>query len=155
VVALRVDDEREEFMSANTISNLIIDLVPVLAFLAVFFFQWFAQRLPDKQREALAHFASIAVQRTEQLFSSSDNATKKQVAIQLVDDLFRAFKLPLPNATAVDAAIEAAVWSLSSTRSQQTAQPISASPQQAAQPVTPPPAASVVEQPFADGSPGA
>ena len=142
-------------MSVNTISNIIIDLLPVFTFLAVLFFQWFAQRLPDKQREALTHFASIAVQRTEQLFSSSDNATKKQVATQLVGDLFRAFNLPQPDAAAVDAAIEAAVWSLSSTSSQQAAQPISASPQQAAQPVTPPPAGSVVEQPFADGSSGA
>jgi hypothetical protein len=130
-------------MSANTISTIIIDLLPVLTFLAVLFFQWFAQRLPDKQREALAHFAGIAVQRTEQLFSSSDNATKKQVATQLVEDLFRAFNLPLPDATAVDAAIEAAVWSLSS-----------ASPQQVTQPTLQPTVGKAVEQPFADGSSG-
>lgn len=132
-------------MSANTISNVIIGLLPVLTFLAVLFFQWFAQRLPDKQREALAHFASIAVQHTEQLFSSSDNATKKQVATQLIEDLFHAFNLPLPDATAVDAAIEAAVWSLSSVNTQQVTQPV------IARPVT----AGPVEQPSPDGSSGA
>ncbi|HEY7414740.1 MAG TPA: phage holin, LLH family [Ktedonobacteraceae bacterium] len=111
-------------MSANTISNVLIDLLPVITFLAVLFFQWFAQRLPDKQREALIHFTGIAVQRTEQLFGSSDNTTKKQVATQLVNDLFHAFNLPLPDATAVDAAIEAAVWSLPGTNQQQAAQPV-------------------------------
>src|SRR5579884_1428379 len=132
-------------MSANTISNVIIDLLPVFTFLAVLFYQWFAQRLPDKQREALMHFASIAVQHTEQLFGGSDNATKKQVATQLVEDLFRSFNLPQPDATAVDAAIEAAVWTLNSVNTQQVAQPVNASPQQAAQPVTPPPAEKFVE----------
>ena len=132
-------------MSANTISNMIIDLLPVLTFLAILFFQWFAQRLPDRQREALAHFASIAVQRTEQLFSSSDSATKKQVTIQLVEDLFHAFKLPQPDAAAIDAAIEAAVWSLSSMNTQQITQPVTARPVMAGP----------VEQSSPDGSSGA
>ncbi len=143
-------------MSANTISTLIIDLLPVLTFLAVLFFQWFAQRLPDKQREALGHFADIAVRRTEQLFSATDNATKKQIATQLVGDLFHAFNLPLPNAAAVDAAIEAAVWALPSRPADNASGQVQSmsgrneSQLPSSQPVTPQP----VEQPAPDGSSG-
>ncbi len=138
-------------MSANTISTLIIDLLPVLTFLAILFFQWFVQRLPDKQREALGHFADIAVRQTEQVFGATDNAAKKQIATQVVNDLFRAFNLPLPPASAIDAAIEAAVWTLPGQTSDNVsgqAQPV------VAKPVEQPVVAKPVEQPAPDGSSG-
>ncbi len=70
-------------MSTNTISTLIIDLLPVLTFLAILFFQWFAQRLPDKQREALGHFADIAVRQTEQIFGAPITPLKSRLPRKL------------------------------------------------------------------------
>jgi LL-H family phage holin len=107
-------------MTLYQVSMLLLDLLPVLTVLAVFIGEWLAQRLPARQREALRHFAETAVSATEQVFGGTEGASKKQMALQLVEELFRAFKLPIPNATAIDAAIEAAVWALTATQGPQS-----------------------------------
>lgn len=112
-------------MNQQLISTLLAYLLPVVAALCAYGYQLLAQRLPAQQRNALDQFATVAVQKVEQQYGSSAPGDKKQLAEQIIAELFRAFGLPLPQQAAIDAAIESAVFAMSQAQAQAPTQPIS------------------------------
>lgn len=101
--------------TAQWISMVIFFLWPVLWHLASPLGHILLQRLPATQQKALIEFAEMAVQRVEQRSAGISSDAKKQVAMTLVIDLFRFFKIPLPSESVLDTAIESAVFLLSKT----------------------------------------
>jgi LL-H family phage holin len=99
-------------MFQQVATALIPYLIPFLIAGCAYGYQLLAQRLPEKQRAALDQFAGIAVAKIEQQYSSASGPNKKQLAIELIGDLFKSFGLPIPSTGAIDAAIEAAVFAI-------------------------------------------
>jgi hypothetical protein len=93
-------------------NTIILDLIPLIAALAAYLYQLFAQRLPSAQRQSLEQFATMAANKIEQLYPGAASNNKKQLATEVVLDLFKAFKLPAPDERAIDAAIESAVLAI-------------------------------------------
>lgn len=102
-------------MTSQMLSTLLTALVPLIVVLAAWLYQWFLQRLPEKQRAALEQFVKIAVAMVEQVYGTAKGEEKKVLAAQMVRDLFKSFGLPVPGQAALDAAIEAAVFDLKQT----------------------------------------
>jgi hypothetical protein len=100
---------------ATIITSVAPILFSVLTVAAIWCYQWLAQRLPEKQRIMLDHMTNMAVKHTEQLYGDMTQEMKKEAAMQLTENLFRYFHLPVPPPTIISAAIEAAVFSLPET----------------------------------------
>jgi len=84
--------------------------IPLLCALVVWLCHQLVRSLPTQQREALEQFARIAVQQVEQLNAGLSGTAKKQLAIDLVVELFNTFKIPSPPVEMINVAIEAAVF---------------------------------------------
>ena len=56
----------------------------------------------------------------QQVFPNAGSANKKQLAISLVEDLFKSFSLPTPDSRAIDAAIESAVLAINQAQNSRT-----------------------------------
>jgi|SRR5579859_1421764 len=98
---------------AQVVNTLIFVFGTFLSVLeAIWLSRVWAQKLPDHTRPALAQFAEMAVRQVEQQSGSLLGSAKKQLAITIVTQLFFAFHLPLPDISAVESAIEAAVFML-------------------------------------------
>ena len=93
-------------------SDIIVLLMPVIFAVAWWLFSWIEQRLPEKQRAAFKDFVDIAVKNVEQEIDNMPSSQKKEAAIRIVEPLFEAFKLPVPDAAVISAAIEAAVFEM-------------------------------------------
>jgi hypothetical protein len=98
------------------ISDIIVILIPFTIFGALWLINWLEQRLPEKQRAALKEFASIAIKKVEQQFSDLSNSQKKQAAIDIVEQMFHEFKMPVPHLAIIDAVIEACIWEMNHVR---------------------------------------
>jgi LL-H family phage holin len=98
---------------AQFINTLIFVFGTFLSILeAIWLSRVWAQKLPDHIRPALVQCAEIAVRQVEQQSGSLGGPAKRELAITIVTRLFHAYRLPLPDMSAVDSAIEAAVFSL-------------------------------------------
>ena len=101
-------------MTWVTITNTLIFVLGI--FFAVLEAIWlshiWAEKLPGHLRLALVQFAEIAVRQVEQQNKALSGSAKKELAIAIVTRLFHAFALPLPNISAVETAIESAVFLL-------------------------------------------
>jgi hypothetical protein len=106
------------------ISDIIIALLPLISALCAYAYQQAIQRMPAQQRENLLHFASMSANKIEQVYPIAGSANKKQLATELVKDMFKAFKLPIPDERVIDAAIESAVLAIN--QSQALADPYNA-----------------------------
>jgi hypothetical protein len=94
------------------INTVIIDLLPILVALGAYLYQLLVQRLPAEQRQCLEQFATLAAKKIEQVYPDAGSVNKKQLATEVVLDLFKAFKLPTPDNRAIDTAIESAVLAI-------------------------------------------
>jgi hypothetical protein len=95
---------------AQWISLIIIAILPAIWALAAMLV-----RIPENQRFCLALYAPMAVAQVEQQHRDQNNEAKKALATAIVAKAFKAARLPLPNASLVESAIEAAVFSLPKT----------------------------------------
>ena len=95
-------------MNEEVMINIVIILLPFALAASVYCYKALEQRLPEKQREALQEFVKIAVRGVEQEYGAVQGR-KKDVAMQMVGDMFQAFKLPVPSHDIVSLAIEACV----------------------------------------------
>lgn len=73
-------------------------------------------RRPERQHQILAQFAPIAVQQVEQQSYELSGSAKKQLAFAFLAKAFKAAHLPPLPEEIVDAAIEAAVFTLPEAR---------------------------------------
>jgi len=96
----------------SNLNNLILALLPFITAGAAYLYQIAVQRMPAAQRQTLEQFTKIAAGKIEQVYPGAGSENKKQLATELVTDLFKAFKLPAPDPRAIDAAIENAVLSI-------------------------------------------
>jgi hypothetical protein len=101
---------------AQWLSFIVLVLWPILWHLASPLGMMLTQKLPEKQRTALAQFADMAVRNVEQASKDVPNDAKKQIALTIAIRLFKTFHIPLPPAYILDVAIEAAVSSLPPTK---------------------------------------
>lgn len=104
----------------NTIQMIInviltLGLPPMIGFV-YWFSRLYAQRLPEYQRVALEQLARQAVRYVEQRYTH--NPSKKSLAESTITDLFLSHRLPVPTKTAIDIAIEAAVYELRSPKAE-------------------------------------
>lgn len=100
------------------IVNVILTLLlPVGAGVVVWLSRILAQSLPDHQAPRLEQFARMAVRAVE--LNYQNNPSKKALAVAALMDLFRAFKLPLPEQVALETAIDAAVYELHTSKDEQ------------------------------------
>lgn len=105
-------------MMLQMIINAILTLLlPIFAGIVVWFSRVLAQNLPDHQAPRLEQFARMSVRRIEQEYT--DNPAKRSLAVACVEDLFQAFKLPVPPKAAILIAIEAAVYELNMSKAEQ------------------------------------
>ena len=90
-----------------SISDIILVLIAL-----IMPFLWFLllQRLPEKQRAALDQFAKYAVYKVEQQYSHFSNSQKKAYAETVIENCFRAARLPIPDYVLIDASIEYFVY---------------------------------------------
>jgi len=95
---------------AQWMSLFVIALLPAIWATAASFL-----RIPENQRTCLALYAPMAVQQVEQQHRDQSNEAKKALATGIVARAFRSAHLPLPGASLVESAIEAAVFSLPKT----------------------------------------
>lgn len=70
------------------------------------------QKMPDHLTTKLEKFSRMAVQQIEQQHKEMNGDAKKQLAINTVLNLFKAYKLPAPSNDVLDIAIESTVFSL-------------------------------------------
>ena len=94
------------------ITVVVLFLFPVLFHLFSPIARVLEQKLPVTQQKALVDFSKMAVQRVEQRSAGIASDAKKQIAMVLVIDLFKFFKIPLPSESVLDTAIESAVFLL-------------------------------------------
>ena len=99
-------------MTQQLITNLIPLLIPLAIALGVWLYQFLMEFLPTQQRASIDHIVRMIVRHVEQTMDAVSNAEKKQAAIMLAGQLFRALHLPVPDGPLLDAAIEAAVYEL-------------------------------------------
>jgi len=97
-------------MNTTPISDILIALFPFIVALVVYLYRLAVQRLPESQVARLQQFALMTVQYIQQFYSSSTGAQKKELAMQMLIQLFKEFGLPVPDEAVLNAAIEAAVW---------------------------------------------
>jgi hypothetical protein len=95
--------------AAQLISTIIFFAMPGSVGAVIYICWVFKQRLPEYQAIRLEQFAHMAVQQVEQQNGKLDGPAKKQLAIASVSKLFDGFHLPMPEASLVGIAIEAAV----------------------------------------------
>lgn len=124
-------------MDTTTITNIILTALPFLVALAAWLYRIGEQRLPSNTRAMLDHFAEMAVQSIEQQYAGKLGPDKKQLASQAIEEFFSAFRLPDPGATAINAAIESAVFLLNQSKSQALAPAWNATSAKPPQPIVP------------------
>lgn len=95
------------------ISTVVVFLgVPSIIMYGIYEVRILAQRMPEQTALRLEQFARMAVQKVEQRYAMEGKTQKKMLAIQATEALFDAYKLPRPSDTAIDIAIESAVFLL-------------------------------------------
>ncbi len=99
-------------MNNQMIIALMPYVVPSLIGLSVYIYHQVFQALPLKQREALEHLASPAVQMVEQMYKNVPSEQKKATALHAIELGFQAFNLPEPDNAVINAFIESAVFEM-------------------------------------------
>ena len=94
----------------NTSDGIVL-LLPVLVFLILWSIQWLEQRLPERKRAELDYYTEKAVKCIEQTFTGN-STQKKNAAIAMIYDFFKAANRPAPSQVLVDAALEACVYEI-------------------------------------------
>ncbi len=95
--------------TSGIISNVVLLLLPIFIAVSLYCYKAIEQNLPEKQRAALTEITRMAVYSVEQQYSSVDSEHKKNAAVNMVGNIFRAFKLPIPEMYIISAAIEACI----------------------------------------------
>lgn len=104
--------------NTTLISNALIVLFPFITALAAYLYKIVVGRMPEAQRLALFQFAQDAVQFVEMVYTNALGEQKKTQAMKAIVDMFQEFHLPVPSDSVLNAAIEAAVWSINQQSSQ-------------------------------------
>lgn len=92
------------------VNSVLTMMLPVLIGIVCIFYRLYVQRLPEQQRQALEQFTRFAVRRVE--LQHANALDKHSLAFAFTTDLFKSFRLPLPEEEAIHTAIEAAVYDL-------------------------------------------
>jgi hypothetical protein len=102
----------------NVLPIILLNAFPFLCVLAIWCLRFFEHLLPSKQHEMLEKLVKMAVTMAEQAYDDYSPLEKKRIALRAAVDLFNAFHLPLPQAEALNTAIEAAVFAVRQTQVQ-------------------------------------
>jgi hypothetical protein len=102
----------------NVLPIVLLNAFPFLCVLAIWCLRFFEHLLPSKQHEMLEKFVKMAVTMAEQAYDDYSPLEKKRIALRAAIDLFNAFHLPVPQAEALNTAIEAAVFAVRQTQAQ-------------------------------------
>jgi LL-H family phage holin len=97
-------------MLPQIISDAVLSCLPFFIVVAGILYKIFMLRLPDKQAQSLRMFSEYAVQAVEQANQNSAGTQKKSLAIEIIQDLFHEFGLPVPGVKTLNTAIENAVY---------------------------------------------
>lgn len=99
-------------MTSEIISVIVTSLFPFLCGLTWLIFYLIYRRLPNHCRVILTEVAKDVVLAVEQKYFTNSGPEKKQLAINLIKDIFKSLNLPAPPDYLVDLTIEAAVKEL-------------------------------------------
>jgi hypothetical protein len=102
----------------NVLPIVLLNAFPFLCVLAIWCLRFFEHLLPSRQHEMLEKLVKMAVTMAEQAYDDYSPLEKKRIALRAAVDLFNAFHLPVPQAEALNTAIEAAVFAVRQTQAQ-------------------------------------
>lgn len=102
----------------NVLSIALLNAFPFLCVMAIWCLKFFEHLLPARQQEMLERCVGMAVAMAEQSYDDYGPLEKKQIAVRAAIDLFHAFHLPVPQAAALNTAIEASVFAVRQAQAQ-------------------------------------
>ena len=92
-------------------SDIIILLLPIMGFAALWLFHWIEQKMPPAKRKELDYYTEKAVKCIEQTCAGTSQQ-KKNAAITMIYAFFKDINRPAPSQILIDAALEACVYEI-------------------------------------------
>jgi LL-H family phage holin len=95
-------------MDSTLISYLVLAVLPFIALVASYLYKIIVAKLPEAQRKILEQIVQYAVQMAEQMGGSGQQ--KKAIALQVIEQMYQSFKLPVPDEAVINTMVESAVF---------------------------------------------